>query len=63
VDLTQSLEGSEDERIRFAWRRGEPPGEYTFFVQAVVPGSFGDGAADPGDVLFVGSASFTFGIR
>ncbi|HEV8675848.1 MAG TPA: hypothetical protein VGX21_17560 [Methylomirabilota bacterium] len=43
------------------WTGSEPPGIYVAFLAVVMPGAFADGTVDPGDVLALSLATFSFG--
>ena len=60
VDLSGAFTVNDPSFFSFVWTGGEPPGTYTFFLAAVIPGGFADGTADPGDIIALGTADFTF---
>ena len=46
--------------LSYTWTGTEPPGTYAWVLAAIRPGSLADNRYDPGDVLVLASAMFTF---
>ncbi len=60
VDLSSPFVNNQPSFFSFVWSGAEPPGLYTMFLAAVVPGAFADGTLDEGDIVALGSVTFTF---
>lgn len=60
VDLSSPFVVDDPSFFSFVWTGAEPAGSYTMFLAAVLPGGFADGTADPGDIIALGTAGFTF---
>jgi hypothetical protein len=44
----------------YSWSGAEPPGTYAAFLVMAEAGSFADGSVDPGDLVQLDGAAFTF---
>jgi hypothetical protein len=60
VPLAQAFSVSVPDLITHTWTGAESPGAYLVFLAAVRPGAFADGTIDPGDVVVLSVANFTF---
>jgi hypothetical protein len=61
VSLAQAFAVTVPDIIKHTWTGAEPSGTYVLFLAAVKPGAFADGSVDPGDVLALSLATFSFG--
>lgn len=60
VDLTAPFAENLTNFFSYQWTAAEPPGKYTVFLAAVLPGGFVDGSIDFGDIQALAKADFTF---
>jgi hypothetical protein len=60
IPVPSSLDATLPDLMAYAFGGAEPPGVYSVFVLLTRPGTLGDGAIDPGDIIGLDVQSFTF---
>lgn len=60
VDLTTPFVFTQPRFFTYRWTGAGPPGTYTLFLAAVVPGALADNSLGPGDLVALATAAVSF---